>query len=157
MSEIIEHNTCDVILVPEEVTSIIDVGHVSHTAIINKTFNLSSHRFRVPISGTLYLDNDDIPTSRLPIFMRRDYSFIAAEVSLDVSDPNDYIIEIIINSLVIETLTIPSGTTRVVKTFSQNVTSSDELRVRIILDSGSTKSTFYLINFALEAIFTSGT
>jgi hypothetical protein len=111
-----------------------------------------SHQGRVQTSGIQYLKTGEVTTSAAPLVVASASKLQGASISVDVPDSSrEYVLEVLVNSVVEESLTLVSGsTTATTFTFTTDLVTGDELSVRLRLVSGTGRSDFRRISATLE-------
>lgn len=99
---------------------------------------------RVPSSGTQYFFFNGVATSLVPLVASKVNGSALRKMSLtvDVSSPNVYQVQVVVNGSHVSTLTLSSGTTHEHDTYALALAEDDELQFRLVRTTGGGKSTF---------------
>lgn len=101
------------------------------------------HSMSVPSYGTLFLKQSGIPTSSIPWVPTDNGTLSAISISVDREDlSNSYILEVLINNIVVSGVTILNGTSKEVQVVMVSFNAEDEFQVRLRRINGSGKSNF---------------
>jgi len=103
-------------------------------------------------AGILYLNEDNVTTSSVPLVVNRRSRLVGGSIRVDVVDPvQTYDLEILLNGTVVESLRLPVSTLKVSSFgFSTPVAPDDEIQVRLSRVAGSNKSQFVHSRVSLE-------
>lgn len=103
-------------------------------------FNQGRH---IPSNGIRYMKLGEVASSVAPWIVPSDATIDAISIGFDQADAtNVYDVEVLINDVVQVTVTVPTGTRKVVQSVTQALCIRDEVKVRISRQSGSGKSAF---------------
>jgi hypothetical protein len=109
--------------------------------------------FKVPASGIGFLYLGDVATSAAPLVVNATGTLRGAAIGVDTADSKNYALEVLKNSSVVETLSLPSGSSEASTiAFTTSVVANDKISVRLRRTSGSGKSDFNDVTTYIEIL-----
>ncbi len=109
---------------------------------------------KVPAFGTLFMSYGRQPTSAAPLVVNRIATLAGASLAVDLIDGSrDYDLLINVNGTTVESVTLSSGSSKVIDTsFSTVLSASDEITALLVRSAGAGPSTFKNAAVSLEMV-----
>lgn len=103
-------------------------------------------------TGTLYLKSGEVATSAAPWIAPGAGRLGGLACAVDIADTQDYTVDVLINGVVVSSVSLPAGDTEVVQALAVGVVQGNRIQVRMVRDGGSNKSVFRNVVVNLQLI-----